>query len=76
MAELKDRLAAARTARGLTQRQVAEEADISLSLVSLLERGERTDLRVSAAAELARVLGCSVSWLLTGEGKAPEGAAA
>lgn len=75
--ELKDRIRIAREARGFeSQRLLAEEADVPLSLVSLLERGKRTDMHMSTAAKLSRALGCSVDWLVSGSGDGPRGAAA
>lgn len=74
--ELKDRIRVAREARKLNQRELAEQADLSLSVVALLERGRRTNLKLSTAQALADALGCSVEWLAFGVGAAPDGVAA
>lgn len=68
---MKGRIFAVRVARGLSQRQIAKETGICLSVVNHLELGKRTDLRLSAAHKLAETLGCSTAWLLFGVGDAP-----
>ncbi|MBU1360124.1 MAG: helix-turn-helix transcriptional regulator [Gammaproteobacteria bacterium] len=52
-----------RTELGLSQERLAELADLSLSYVSLLERGQR-NLTVFSAAKLAAALGMKVSELV------------
>lgn len=45
-----------RKRRGMTQRDLAATAGVSISLVRKLEQGERTDLRLETAHQLARAL--------------------
>jgi transcriptional regulator with XRE-family HTH domain len=52
-----DRLRVVRKRRGLTQRQVARLAGVSLSLISKLEQGERQDTRTETLRRLAVALG-------------------
>ena len=61
--EARDRLKSARLAAGLTQRELAERAGVSQSLVAQIERGEREPGR-NALRRLAGALGTTVSWLL------------
>lgn len=70
---LKDRVRAARKTRKLTQQELADAADLSLSFVVLLESGERENMHVKSAVDLAAALGCSLAWLIEGTGVAPEG---
>jgi transcriptional regulator with XRE-family HTH domain len=69
--ETQHRLKSARLASGLTQRELAEKAGVSQSLVAQIERGEREPGR-NALRGLAEALGITVSWLL-GERVAPPG---
>lgn len=69
--EIRHRLKSARLASGLTQRELAEQAGVSQSLVAQIERGEREPGR-NALRSLAEALGTTVSWLL-GERIAPPG---
>lgn len=49
-----------RTERGMSQEGLAEAADLSVSYVSLLERGQR-NLTVFSAAKIAVAIGMRVS---------------
>jgi transcriptional regulator with XRE-family HTH domain len=60
--KLKTRLAIARTAQGLTQREIALKAHIPLSQIRHLESGQRP-LSTLFAAKLSSVLGVSAPWL-------------
>lgn len=71
--ELADRLRAARTAKGLSQTDLAEKSDVSLRNISLIEHRHRLDLKFSTAEKLATALQCSAEWLIYGKGIAPEG---
>jgi transcriptional regulator with XRE-family HTH domain len=61
--EARDRVKSARLAAVLTQRELAERAGISQSLVAQIERGEREPGR-NALRSLAGALGTTVSRLL------------
>lgn len=53
------RLRCLRLARSLTQEQLAESADISVSFLSMIERGERTP-HLTTLQALAKALGDSL----------------
>ncbi|MFD4994735.1 helix-turn-helix domain-containing protein [Streptomyces buecherae] len=59
------RLQIARKRRGLSQSELAKAADLSVSTVRKLEQGERTDVRLETAHQLARALGVTTTHLLT-----------
>lgn len=59
-----DRLRSVRKRRGLTQKELARGAGVSLSLVSKLEQGELTDTRMETAHALARALRVPTTSLL------------
>lgn len=60
------RLQKARRAKGVSQEDLANEADMDRSYVSGLERGE-FNVSLLALAKLARVLGVRLSTLIEGE---------
>ncbi|MBB1253112.1 helix-turn-helix domain-containing protein [Streptomyces alkaliterrae] len=62
-----DRLREARKRAGLTQRELAAAARVSLSLVAKLEQGAQPDTRLETARQLAAALGISTSSLLAAE---------
>ena len=67
-----DRLRTARKARGLSMRELADaasapEAKLSHATVSLIEAGRQTALDAATAVRIARALGVTVEWLITGE---------
>ena len=70
--EAQYRVKSARLAAGLTQRELADKAGVSQSLVAQIERGEREPGR-NALRSLAEALGTTVSWLLGENVAAPEG---
>ena len=70
---LADRLRAVRTARKLSQTDLAEKSRVSLRNISLIEHGHRTDVKLSTAERLAAELQCSAEWLLFGTGEVPSG---
>jgi transcriptional regulator with XRE-family HTH domain len=63
-----------RALRGLSQRELAERADVGQVLIARLELGQ-TDPRLSTVEKLAEALGIDVADLLTGppERKQPTG---
>jgi DNA-binding Xre family transcriptional regulator len=62
---LGDRLREARKRRGLTQRELARESGLSVSLVRKLEQGELADTRVETLRRLAVILGVRTTDLIT-----------
>lgn len=60
-----DRVRTVRKRRGLTQRELAAAADLSVSLVRKLEQGEKQDVRMETAHQLARALDVPTTHLLT-----------
>lgn len=63
-----DRLAAARSARGMTQKALARRLGVSLKTLDGWENDIR-EPRANRLQMLAGVLDVSISWLLTGEGQ-------
>jgi transcriptional regulator with XRE-family HTH domain len=61
-----DRVRSVRKRRGLTQRELATSAGISLSLVKKLEQGEYGDMRIETVHKLAIVLRVPTSALAAG----------
>ena len=67
-----ERLKWARRLTGMSQRRLTEAAGLkSDGPVRHAESGHTDTLDSKSAVSLAAVLGCSVDWLLTGEGEAP-----
>ena len=58
------RLKALREAAGLTQQQLAVKAGLSVSNLSQLEQGQKTDPRISTVAALAGALGVTCDELM------------
>ena len=65
VARIGDRLRSVRVRRGLTQRELAEAAGVSLSLVKKLEQGSITDVRLETARRLAVAVDVATSALMT-----------
>jgi len=63
------RLVRLRQWRGLTQREMAQRAEMRQSLISMIEHDDRDGLKMQlgAALRLARVLGITVEYLATGQ---------
>lgn len=68
MATAGDRLREIRERRRITQEQLAVAADISKSFLSEVENNKR-NISSQALLRIAKVLGASVDYLLTGEAK-------
>jgi transcriptional regulator with XRE-family HTH domain len=65
------RLKRLRRGAGLTQQQLAGAAGLSMSLITQLEQGAKTDPRMSTLKGLARALGVGVNALVeNGDGGA------
>ncbi|WP_062206490.1 helix-turn-helix domain-containing protein [Streptomyces sp. NBRC 109706] len=62
-----ERLQVIRKRRGLTQRGLADESGVSLSLIRKLEQGERTDTRLETARKLAAALSVPTTTLIAAE---------
>ena len=56
---------------GLPARRLAELCGLANSYIAMLESGERQHPGSNATSQLARVLGCSLEWLIDGNGKEP-----
>jgi transcriptional regulator with XRE-family HTH domain len=61
---LSRRLRQLRDAAGMTQLQLAISAEVSTSLITQVEQGQRDDIKLSTAAALAHALGVTVDALL------------
>jgi transcriptional regulator with XRE-family HTH domain len=66
-----DRVRAARRRLGLTREAVAFHSGLSWSAVSQVESGRRTKLRPTTLAALARALGVSIDYLVSGSPAQP-----
>lgn len=62
--DLGERLQSLRKRRGFTQRELAEAAGVSLSLIRKIEQGERDDARIDTLRRLAVALGRPLATLL------------
>lgn len=71
MSTMRERLRIARETRGLSRHKLSLAAGLAQALAGAIERGDITDPGGSTIAALARVLGVSTDWLLTGEGHGP-----
>jgi transcriptional regulator with XRE-family HTH domain len=63
-----DRIREIREKRGINQDKLAEEADLSKSFLSEVENNKR-NISSQALLRIAKILGASVDYLLTGEAK-------
>ena len=70
---LGQRILTQRRAKGWTQRQLAEAADVRRATIAELESGKRTTVRSDTAVALASALGVTLDWLLTGKGESDIG---
>lgn len=61
------RIAAAREAKCLDQRQLSELIGISQQAISKIERGESRDPQASTILKISQATGCDLLWLLSGE---------
>ena len=67
------RLRTLREASGLSQQQVAERADLSLSLIAKMEQGRKADPRASTILALAEALGVRPGQVIEDLTPPPEG---
>ena len=66
------RLKTLREARGFSARALDEKAGCGVGYAAMIESGERgKKVGLEVARRYARVLGCSLEWLLDGSGKPP-----
>ncbi|WP_433682232.1 helix-turn-helix domain-containing protein [Nocardia sp. CA-119907] len=56
MADLGERLQSVRKRRGLTQRELAQASNVSVSLVRKIEQGERDDTRIETLRRMAAAM--------------------
>lgn len=68
---LASRLQTLREYSGMSARVLSELAGLRPSHFTLLESGERPHPSAETVVRIARILGTSVEWLVTGEGRAP-----
>jgi transcriptional regulator with XRE-family HTH domain len=67
------RLRMLRESAGLSQQEVADRADLSLSLIAKMEQGRKADPRASTLLALAGALGVRAGQLIEELTKPPEG---
>jgi transcriptional regulator with XRE-family HTH domain len=65
------RLRFARTAAGLSTRELAKLSGLTTGHPSLIEAGKRPAVSAKALADMARVLGISLDWLVNGSSPEP-----
>jgi transcriptional regulator with XRE-family HTH domain len=65
LSSLATRLKELRVAAGMSQQSLAVAAGLSVSLVSQIEQGARSDPRISTTAALARALGVTLDDLVS-----------
>ncbi|WP_433665707.1 helix-turn-helix domain-containing protein [Nocardia sp. CA-136227] len=70
--DLGQRLQSVRKRRGLTQRELAANSAVSVSLIRKIEQGERDDTRIETLRRLAVALGCPLTALIGPAPGAPE----
>ncbi|MFD7844516.1 helix-turn-helix domain-containing protein [Nocardia sp. NPDC059764] len=70
--DLGQRLQSVRKRRGLTQRELAANSTVSVSLIRKIEQGERDDTRIETLRRLAVALGCPLTALIGPAPSAPE----
>ncbi|MFE3756007.1 helix-turn-helix domain-containing protein [Nocardia tengchongensis] len=70
--DLGQRVQSVRKRRGLTQRELAANSGVSLSLIRKIEQGERDDTRIETLRRLAVALGCPLTALIGSAPRAPE----
>jgi len=68
------RIRTLREAAGLSQEEVAQKAELSLSLITKMEQGRKADPRASTLLALAGALGVRAGQLIEDLTKPPEGA--
>ncbi|MGK8520760.1 helix-turn-helix domain-containing protein [Nocardia asteroides] len=72
--DLGERLRSVRKRSGLTQRELALNSGVSLSLIRKIEQGERDDTRIATLRRLAVAMNCPLSALLGPDPRRPESA--
>lgn len=66
-----ERIIALRTAKLLSQRQLAKLVGVSQASMSRIELGEATNIRATTLAALSKVLDVSAQWIQHGTGPIP-----
>ena len=65
LCEIGNRIQQCRKSRGYTQEQLAEEMNVSIQMISNVERGNKA-IRIDNLVNLSRILKVSTDYLLTG----------
>lgn len=74
MNPVSERLRDARALAGISARELDALAGLGAGHTSMIEAGRRPNITADTARGIARVLGCTVGWLLAAEGDAPAAA--
>ncbi len=72
MKTIGERIFEARKMSGLSAALLGEKAGLSKAIVSMLEGGQRENPHVNTVSAIAKVLGVSVEWLISGIGPEPK----
>lgn len=73
--EIGQRLFSARQAAGISASKLSEAAKVTRSVVRQIETGAIVEPSAAIVSRLARLLGTTSEWLVTGAGKGPTAAA-
>ena len=65
LAEIGERISKRRKSMGLTQEQLAEKMDVSIQMISNLERGVKA-IRIDNLVKLSKVLNVTTDYILVG----------
>lgn len=68
---LAERLRTLREQGEVSGRELARLAGLAEPHISMIERGARPRIGAAVAEKIARTLGCSLDWLLLGQGEPP-----
>ena len=69
--EIGNRIQSLRKQRGLTQEELADKMNVSIQMVSNLERGNKA-IRIDNLVNLCQILDASADYILTGVGNASD----
>jgi len=74
MTDLASRVKLLCDAAGTSREHLSKLCGLTPSHIGLMVAGRNQNVRGDVAARIAKVFGCDLGWLITGEGQAPDAA--